>query len=181
MTDGSAADDEPAALAELTGYELWDRTQRAHRQVAEAYDDLLGAASAGSRVAAAPEFLGWVRQLLALRLAAVAEERRRAFPRSVPPARSRALAALWAEVFWAARAESPDDDCGLIETADASIRGLLALRPADLAKPDAVRGWWERLRLVEETLDGLAMAAQAAVEGRPAVIDQRPQLGPQRD
>jgi hypothetical protein len=91
----------------------------------------------------------------------------------VPPAGSHGIAALWAEVFWAARARSPDDDSGVLQTTDVSIRGLLALEPSDLADPDAVRAWWERLELVEETLDGLDMEAQATVEARGAVAEHQ--------
>jgi hypothetical protein len=168
MTDGWDAEDAPAARAAPSGYELWDRTQRAGQRVAAEYERMMGAASARARVAVAPEFLRSVRELLALRLVAVAESRRQAFQQRVPPARRRGVAGLWAEVFWAARAESPDDDSGLLEAADASIRGLLALHPADLADPETVRAWWQRLELVEETFGGLEMAAQATVDGRRA-------------
>jgi hypothetical protein len=68
-------------------------------------------------------------------------------------------------VFWAARAQQPDDDSGVLEATDASIRELLDLRPSDLADPDTVRAWWQRLERVEETFGGLETAAQAAVEG----------------
>src|SRR3954447_13980782 len=98
VSDGFDADDAPGALAELTGYELWDRTQRAGRQVAAACERMIAAPSAPARVALAPDFLRPMRQLLALRLMAVAGDRRRAFPRTVPPAGSRGVAALWAEV-----------------------------------------------------------------------------------
>ena len=175
VSDSSDAEDAPSALAELTGYELWDRTQRAGQQVAAACARLIGAPSARARVAAAPEFLQQVRQLLTLRLVAVARARRRAFPVQVPPAGSHGIAALWAEVFWAARARSPDDDCGVLQTTDVSIRGLLALQPSDLADPDAVRACWEHLELVEETLDGLDMEAQATVERREAVAEHQQQ------
>jgi hypothetical protein len=164
VTDGFDADDASSTLAELTGYELWDRTQQAGQQVAAAYGRMIGALSASARVAVAPEFLRRVHHLLALRLVAVAGDRRRAFPQRVPPAGSHGVAALWAEVFWAARARSPDDDSGVLEAADASIRGLLTLQPSDLADPDTVRAWWERLELVEETFGGLEMEAQATVE-----------------
>jgi hypothetical protein len=173
--DRSDAEDVPSVLAELTGYELWDRTQRAGQQVAAACAGLIGAPSARARVALAPDFLQQVRRLLTLRLVAVARARRRAFPVQVPPAGSHGVAALWAEVFWAARARSPDDDSGVLQTTDVAIRGLLALQPADLAGPDAVRVWWERLELVEETLDGLDMEAQATVEGRQAVAEHQQQ------
>jgi hypothetical protein len=162
--DGFDAEDAPGALAELTGYELWDRTRRAGQQVAAAYGGMIGAGSARERVAVAPHFLRWVRQLLELRLLAVAGNRRRAFPQWVPPAGSRGVAALWAEVFWAARARSPEDDSGVLEATDASIRGLLALQPSDLIDAESLRGWWERLELVEETFGGLEMEAQATVE-----------------
>ena len=173
MTDSSDAEDAPSTLAELTGYELWDRTQRAGQQVAAACARLIGAPSARARVALAPEFLRQVRQLLTLRLVAVARARRRAFPVQVPSAGSHGIATLWAEVFWSARARSADDDSGALQTTDVSIRELLALEPSDLADPDAVRACWERLELVEETLDGLDMEAQAAVEGREAVAEHQ--------
>jgi hypothetical protein len=73
---------------------------------------------------------------------------------------------LWAEVFWAARAQSPDDDSGVLEATDVTIRGLLALEPRDLAREDAVRVWRERLCAVEDTFGGLEMAAQAELEVR---------------
>jgi hypothetical protein len=164
VTDGVDAEDAPGALAELTGYELWDRTQRAAERAAAAYEQLLGASSARARVAMASEFLRRSRQLLTLRLVAVAGDRRRAFPHPVPSAAGRGLAALWAEVFWAARAASPDDDSGLLQATDVSIRGLLSLEPSDLADPGTVQAWWERLELVEETFQGLEMEAQATVE-----------------
>jgi hypothetical protein len=94
----------------------------------------------------------------------------------VLPAGSDGVAALWAEVFWAARAQSPDDDSGVLEATDASIRGLLALRPSDLADPDAVRACWARLELVEETFSGLEMAAQATVEGLQAACEDEQQM-----
>ncbi len=176
MTDGEDAEAAPRALAELTAYELWNRTQRAGQQVAAAGERLIGAPSAPARVALAAEFLQQVRRLLTLRLVALAGARRRAFPVQVPPAGSDGLAALWAEVFWAARARSPDDDSGALQTTDVSIRGLLALQPSDLADPAAVRAWWRRLELVEVTLDGLDMEAQATVEGLAAVAEHEEQL-----
>jgi hypothetical protein len=171
VTDGFDADDAPDALPALTGYERWDRTRRAEQQVAAAYERVIGDPSPRARVAAVPEFLRRVRQLLALRLVAVAVDRRRAFPQRVPPARNDGIAALWAEVFWAARARSPDDDSGVLEAADASIRGLLSLTPSDLADPDTVRAWRERLTLVEDTLRGLEMEAQVTVEELQAAVD----------
>jgi hypothetical protein len=171
VTDGCDADDVSGALAGLTGYELWDRTQWAGQQVVAAYGRMVGARSARERVALAPEFLRRVRQLLALRLLAVAGDRRRAFPPRVPPVRGHGVAALWSEVFWAARACSPDDHSGVLEEADASIRGLLSLIPSDLADPDTVRAWWERLALVEETLGGLEMEAQVTVEALQAAAE----------
>ena len=175
MTDSCDAEEAPGALAELTGYELWDRTQRAGQQAAAACERMIAAPSARARVALAPEFLRRVRQLLTLRLAAVARCRRRAFPVQVPPAGSHGIATLWAEVFWTARARSPDDDSGVLQATDVAIRGLLALDPSDLADPDEVRAWWERLALVEETFDGLDMAAQATVEGLRAVSENQQQ------
>ena len=177
VTGGFDAEDAPGALGELTGYELWDRTQRAGQQVAAEYERLLGARSRQARVAMAPEFLRRMRRLLTLRLVAVARDRRRAFPDRMPPAGSHGVAALWAEVFWAARARSPDDDPGLLEVADVSIRGLLALEPSDLVDPDTVRAWWERLELVQETFDGLEMEAQVRVEGLQAVVEHQHQVG----
>jgi hypothetical protein len=174
VTDGFDADDATGALAALTGYERWHRTQRAEQQVAAAYERVVGAGSPRATVAATPEFLRRVRQLLALRLVAVAEVRRRAFPQQVPPARNNGIAALWAEVFWAARARSPDDDSGVLEAADASLRGLLSLTPSHLADPDIVRAWRERLELVEETLRGLEMEAQVTVEQLQAAVDHEP-------
>jgi hypothetical protein len=179
VTDGFDAGDVPGGRAELTGSELWDRTQRAERQVGAAYERTMGAPSERARAAVAPEFLRRVRQLLALRLVAVAGDRRRAFPQRVPPAGSDGVAALWAEMFWAARARSPDDDSGVLETTDASIRGLLALQPSDLTDPDTVRAWWERLALVEETFGGLEMEAQVTVDGLQAAFEYEQQMRPE--
>jgi hypothetical protein len=176
VTDGFDAGDVPGGRAELTGYELWDRTQQAEQQVAAAYERMIGARSERARAAVAPEFLQRVRHLLALRLVAVAGDRRRAFPQRVPPAGSDGVAALWAEVFWAARARSPDDDSGVLEATDASIRGLLALQPSDLTDPDSVRTWWERLARVEETFGGLEMEAQVTVEGLQAAVEYEQQM-----
>lgn len=148
------------------GYDLWDRTQDAGRQVAAAYERLLGAPSDQERIAAAPDFLRRVRSLLELRLVAVTGDRRRAFPQSVPPAGRETVAALWAEVFWAARAQFPDDDCGVLEASDAAVRGFLALEPRDLARRDTVRAWRERLSALEDTFAGLEMQAQAELEDR---------------
>ena len=105
-----------------------------------------------------------------------AGDRRRAFPRGVPPACGNGGAALWAEVFWAARARSPDDDSGVLEATDATIRGLLTLEPSDLADPDTVRAWWERLERAEETFGGLEMEAQATVEGLRAAVEHQQQV-----
>jgi hypothetical protein len=171
VTDGSDGGDGPGAPVGLTGYRLWEHTQRAAEQVAAAHERLLGARSDRSRVAAAPEFLTGVRRLLALRLAAVAADRRQAFVQRVRPAGGDGVAALWAEVFWAARAQSPDDDSGVLEATDTAIRGLLALTPWDLADPGVVRAWWARLELVEETLGGLEMEAQATVEALQAAAE----------
>jgi hypothetical protein len=79
-------------------------------------------------------------------------------------------------VFWAARARSPDDDSGVLEATDVSIRGLLALQPSDLAAAGTVRAWWERLELVEETFGGLEMEAQARVEGLQAATEHQQQV-----
>ncbi|WP_091322597.1 hypothetical protein [Geodermatophilus ruber] len=175
MTDGFDAGSAPGARAELTGSELWDRTQRAGQQVTAAYERMIAAPSERARIAVAPEFLRRVRQLLTLRLVAVAGDRRRAFPPTVPPSGSDGVAALWAEVFWAARARSPDDDSGVLEATDASIRGLLALQPSNLTDPSTVQAWWERLALVEETFGGLEMEAQVTVEGLQAAVEYEQQ------
>ncbi|MGY1663064.1 hypothetical protein ACI78Q_17715 [Geodermatophilus sp. SYSU D00705] len=164
MTDGFDAENPPGIDAEPTGADLWERTQRTGEQVAAAYEQLVGARSRQARAAVAPEFLRAVRRLLTLRLVAVAGDRRRAFPQQVPPTGRGGAAALWAEVFWAARARTPDDDCGVLEATDVSIRGLLTLQPSDLTDPDTVRAVWEWLELVEETFGGLEMEAQATVE-----------------
>ncbi|NYJ08272.1 hypothetical protein [Petropleomorpha daqingensis] len=148
------------------GCDLWDRTQEAGRGVVAAFDRVLGAPSDRTRVAAAPELLRAVRAFLTLRLVAVTGDRRRAFPLSVPPAGRETVAALWAEVFWAARTQAEDDDSGVLEATDASIRGLLALEPADLARRESVRAWRERLAAVEETFAGLEVQAQAALDVR---------------
>ena len=148
------------------GYDLWDRTQQAGRSVAAGYERLLGAGSDRARVAAAPEFLRHLRSLLTLRLVAVAGDRRRAFPRTVSPAGRETVAALWAEVFWAARAQAPDDDSGVLEAADAAIRALLALQPRDLAGLEAVRACGARLAEVEATFGGLEIEAQVEQEAR---------------
>jgi hypothetical protein len=150
--------------APLTAYELFDHTQRAAQQLAAAYERLAGDGAERVRAAAAPEFLRCARRLLALRLLSVAGDRRRAFPQRVPPAGGDGVAALWSEVFWTARARSTEDESGLLEAADATIRGVLALRPSDLADPDTVRGWWARLEQVERTFGGLEMEAQVTVE-----------------
>jgi hypothetical protein len=81
-------------------------------------------------------------------------------------------------VFWAARASSPDDESGVLEDADASIRGLLGLTPSDLADPDTVRASWERLALVEATLAGLEMEAQVTVEALQAAAEHEQQVRP---
>jgi hypothetical protein len=165
VTDEPDVEDAPGTLSELRGYRLWDRTRQAGQEVAAAYERLAEASSERARVAVAPEFLRRVRHLLALRLVAVAGHRRRAFPQSVPAAGGEGVAALWAEVFWAARARSPDDDSGVLEATDASIRGLLTLQPSDLTDPSTVQSWWERLALVEETFGGLEMEAQVTLDG----------------
>jgi hypothetical protein len=104
--------------------------------------------------------------LLALRLTVVAADRRLAFEQRVPPADGLAVAALWAEVFWAARAESPEDDSGVLEATDVCVRGLLGSSVADLADVDAVTARWAWLQQVEETFCGLEMQAQVALETR---------------
>ncbi|WP_143424941.1 hypothetical protein [Geodermatophilus pulveris] len=165
MTDQLDADDVPGALAELTGYQLWERTRRAQHELTAAYEHLVEAAPARARAAVAPDFLRRVRHLLALRLVAVVRDRRRAFPQSAPVAGGVGVAALWAEVFWAARARSEDDGPGVLEATDASIRGLLTLQPSDLTDPGAVQSWWDRLALVEETFGGLEVEAQVTLDG----------------
>ena len=175
MGDGIDAEDPPSAPAELTAYDLWERTERARQRVTAACERLIAAPSARARVALAPGFLQPMRRLLTLRLVAVARARRRAFPLQVPPAGASGIASLWAEVFWASRARSPDDDSGLLQATDVSIRGLLALEAPDLADADAVRVWWERLEQVEATLDGLDMEAQAAEEQLRTVAEHEPQ------
>jgi hypothetical protein len=175
VSDGFDAEDPPSAPAELSGSDLWDRTQQAGQRVAAACARLTAAPSAADRVALAPGFLQPMRQLLTLRLVAVARARRRAFPLQVPPAGAAGPAALWAEVFWASRAHAPDDDSGLLQAADVSIRGLLALEPPDLAAPGAARVWSERLAQVEATLDGLDMAAQAAEDERRTLAEHERQ------
>ncbi|MGY1650291.1 hypothetical protein [Geodermatophilus sp. SYSU D01119] len=172
MSDGFDAEDPPRAPERLTAYDLWERTRRAGQEVTAAGERLVAARSARDRVALAPGFLRPMRQLLTLRLVAVARARRRAFPLQVPPSGASGIASLWAEVFWASRARSPDDDSGVLQAADVSIRGLLALEPPDLADLDAVRVWWERLEEVEATLDGLDMEAQAAEEVLRAVAEE---------
>ena len=176
MSDGFDAGDGSDGLEDLSAYELWDRTQRVGQEVATAYERMISARSARERVAMGSEFLWRVRQLLTLRLVAVARNRRRAFPPRVPPAGSHGVIALWAEVFWAARARSPDDDSGVLESTDVSIRGLLALEPSDLAAAGTVRAWWERLDQVEQTFGGLEMEAQATVEGLQAATEHQQQV-----
>ena len=176
MTDGLDSGDAPGSPTQLTGYQLWDRTRRAGQEVAAAYERLVDAPSEPARVGAAPEFLRRVRQLLVLRLVAVTGDRRRAFPQSVPVAGGEGVAALWAEVFWAARARSPDDDSGVLEATDASIRALLALEPSDLADPESLPAWWERLELVEETFGGLEMEAQVTVEELQIAVEDEGQV-----
>jgi hypothetical protein len=167
--------------APLTAYELFDHTQRVAQQLAAAYERLAGDGAERVRAAAAPEFLRCARRLLALRLLSVAGDRRRAFPQRVPPAGDDGVgvAALWSEVFWTARARSTEDESGLLEAADATIRGVLALRPSDLADPDTVRGWWARLEQVERTFGGLEMEAQVTVEGLQVAVEYEQQVRPE--
>src|SRR4051812_50100810 len=70
MSDGFDAEDAPSALAELTGYELWEHTQRSGEQVAAACERMIAAPSTRARVALAPEFLRRVRWLATPRPAA---------------------------------------------------------------------------------------------------------------
>ncbi len=161
---GDAVD--AVSLRGATPYDLWQWSQETSQRLGEVYERILDAGTPQACRAAAPEFLRLTRRLLALRLTVVAADRRLAFEQRVPPADGVAVAALWAEVFWAARAESPDDDCGVLEEADASIRGLLGLSTVDLTDLHAVTAWWERLQQVEQTFDGLEMQAQVALEAR---------------
>ncbi len=164
-SDGPGRDGlDAAALRGASPYDLWQWTEETSRRLADVYGRMLGTAEACR--AHAPGFLRLVRRLLTLRLAVVAAERRLAFEQRVPRADGAAPAALWAEVFWAARAASPDDDSGVLERADVSLRGLLGATPADVADPRAATAWWERLQQVEETLAGLEVQAQVALEAR---------------
>ncbi|MGY1679276.1 hypothetical protein [Geodermatophilus sp. SYSU D01176] len=165
--DGPGGDAVDAvSLHGATPYELWQWSQETSQRLGEVYERILDAGTPEACRVDAAEFLRLTRRFLALRLTAVAAGRRVAFEQRVPPAGGVAVAALWAEVFWAARADSPDDDSGVLEEADASIRGLLALSAVDLAELDAVTAWWGRLQQVERTVDGLEMAAQVALEAR---------------
>jgi len=170
--DGPGGDGADAvSLRGATPYDLWQWSQETSQRLGELYERILGAGTPQACRAGAPEFLRLTRRLLALRLTVVAADRRLAFEQRVPPADGVAVAALWAEVFWAARAESPDDDSGVLEEADASIRGLLGLSPADLADLRAVTAWWKRLRQVERTFDGLEVQAQVALEARQELYE----------
>ena len=161
---GEAVDAVP--LRGATPYELWQWSQETSQRLGEVYERILDAGTSEACRVDVPEFLRLTRRFLGLRLTVVAADRRLAFEQRVPPALGVAVAALWAEVFWAARAASPDDDSGVLEEADAAIRGLLGSSTVDLADLHAVTGWWERLQQVEETFDGLEMQAQAALEAR---------------
>jgi hypothetical protein len=174
--DGPGGDAVDAvSLRGATPYDLWQWSQETSQRLEDVYERILDAGTTDVCRAHAPEFLWLVRRLLTLRLTVVAADRRLAFEKRVPPADGVAVAALWAEVFWAARAESPDDDSGVLERADASIRGLLGLSTADLADLHAVTAWWERLQQVEQTFDGLEMQAQVALEARQELYEH--QLG----
>ena len=171
-SDGPGGDAVDAGfLRGATPYDLWQWSQETSQRLAEVYGRILVAGTPQACRASAPEFLRLARRLLALRLTVVAVDRRRAFEQQVPPAPGVAVAALWAEVFWAARAGSPDDDSGVLEEADVSVRGLLGLSTDDLADADAVTTWWERLQEVEETLDGLQVQAQVALEARQELYE----------
>ena len=161
--DGDALD--AAALRGATPYELWQESQETAQRLGEVYGRIVDVGTPEACLAGAAAFLRLARRYLALRLTAVAADRRLAFGQQVPPA-GVAVAALWAEVFWAARAGSPEDDSGVLEEADASVRGLLVLSAADLADLGTVETWWARLQRVEATLGGLEMAAQVALEVR---------------
>lgn len=161
---GDAAD--AGLLRGATPYDLWEWTQETSQRLGEVYERVLDVGTPQACRAGAPEFLRLTRRLLALRLTVVAAGRRLAFEQRVPPAAGGAVAALWAEVFWAARVESPDDDSGVLEEADAAVRGLLALSAAELTDLPALTTWWARLRQVEQTVDGLEVQAQVALEAR---------------
>jgi hypothetical protein len=163
------------SLRGATPYDLWQWSQETSQRLAEVYERILDAGTPQACRVDAAEFLRLTRRLLALRLIVVAADRRLAFEQRMPPADGVAVAALWAEVFWAARAESPDDDSGVLEEAAASIRGLLGLSTADLADLHAVTAWWERLRQVEETLDGLEMQAQVSLQARQELYEHEPE------
>ena len=166
-SDGPGDDaGDAVSLRGATPYDLWQWSHETSQRLEEVYARILDAGTPEGCRASAPEFLRLVRRFLTLRLTAVAADRRRAFEQRVPPAGQVAMAALWAEVFWAARAGSPDDHSGVLEEADAAVRGLLALSAADLADPGTVTTWWRRLQQVEETLGGLQVAAQVALEVR---------------
>ncbi len=176
--DGPGGDGVDAvSLRGATPYDLWQWSQETSQRLGELYERILDGGTPQACRAAAPELVRLTRRLLALRLTVVAADRRLAFEQRVPPADGVAVAALWAEVFWAARARSPDDDSGVLEATDAAIRGLLALQPADLTDPATVRTWWERLALVEETFDGLEMEAQATVEELQAAVEHQHRIG----
>lgn len=166
---GDAVDAVP--LRGATPYDLWLWSQETSQRLTEVYERVLVAGTPEACRVHAPDLLRLTRRLLALRLTVVSGDRRLAFEQRVPPADGVAVAALWAEVFWAARAESPDDDSGVLEEADASIRGLLSSAPVDLADLDAVTARWERLQQVEETFGGLEMQAQAALETRQELYE----------
>jgi hypothetical protein len=177
------SDDGPAggaldavSLRSATPYDLWQWSQETSEHLRDVYRRILDAGSPQACRVHAPEFLRLVRRFLALRLTVVAADRRLAFEQRVPPADGVAVAALWAEVFWAARAASPDDDSGVLEQADASIRGLLGCAPADLADRDAVTSWWRRLQQVEDTFAGLEVQAQVALETRQELYEHELQL-----
>jgi hypothetical protein len=162
---------EAVALRAATPYDLWHRSQETSQRLAEVYGSILAGGTPQACRAHAAEFLRLARRLLALRLTAVAADRRLAFAQRVRPTHGGAVAALWAEVFWTARAEAPDDDSGVLEETDLAIRGLLGLSTVDLADPDAVTDWWERLQQVEETFGGLQFSAQAALETRQELYE----------
>jgi hypothetical protein len=166
-SDGPGRDGlDAATLRRATPADLWQWTEETSRRLADGYGRVLGAGTAEACRAHAPALLRLARRLLTLRLTVVAAERRQAFEQRVPRGDGVTVAALWAEVFWAARAAAPDDDSGVLERADAAVRALLAATPADLAAPAAVTAWWERLQEVEETLGGLQVQAQVALEAR---------------
>jgi hypothetical protein len=160
-----------ASLRGATPFDLWQWSEETSQRLGHLWARILVDGTPEACRAHAPELLRLVRRFLALRLTVVAADRRLAFRRRVPPADGAAVAALWAEVFWAARAEEPDDDSGVLEETDAAVRSLLGTAAVDLRDLDAVTVRWEWLQQVEETLDGLEVQAQVALETRQELYE----------